>query len=74
MFHLSHELFGGEDQLMVDKPTGLFLKQGAVGVHVDCLLMFHCLITTLTEAGCVVKITCSNRLGDKNEGKQSCLT
>lgn len=59
---LSHELLGGEDQLMVDKPAGLLLKQRAVGVDVDCLLVLHCLVATLAQSSSVIEISCCNRL------------
>lgn len=53
---LSHELLGGEDQLVVDEPTGLLLKQGAVGVGVDRLLVLHRLVAAFAEPGCVVEV------------------
>ena len=55
---LSHELLSGEDQLMVDEPAWLFLKQGTVGVDIDSLLMLHRLIATLTQPCSVVEIPC----------------
>lgn len=54
--HLSHKLLCGEDELVVDDPAGPVLKEGAVGVDHDSLLVFHrFIITTLTEAGCVIE-------------------
>jgi len=44
--HLSHELFGGEDELVVDDPARSVVGQTAVGVNSDCLLVFHCLVLT----------------------------
>lgn len=46
--HLSHELFGGEDQLVVDHPARLLLKQGAVGMDINCLLVFYRFISPFT--------------------------
>lgn len=60
--HLSHELFGGEDQLVVDEPARLLVEQRAVGVDVDRLLVLHCLVASFAEPRCVVEIPGSHRL------------
>lgn len=65
--HLSHELLGGEDQLVVDEPAGLLLEQGAVGVDVDRLLVLHRLVAALTEPSRVVEVPGRHRLGDTAE-------
>lgn len=54
---LSHELLGGEDQLVVDEPAGLLLKQRAVGVGVDRLLVLHRLVAAFAKPGCVVEVS-----------------
>lgn len=60
--HLSHELLGGEDQLVVDEPARLFLEQGAVGVDVDRLLVLHRLVAAFAKPGRVVEIPRRHRL------------
>ena len=47
--YLSHVLLRSEDQLVVDDPSWLLLKQTAVGMNVDGLLVFNCPVTTLGE-------------------------
>lgn len=41
---LSHELLGGEHQLVVDDPAWQLFKQWAVGVNVHSLLVLHSLV------------------------------
>lgn len=65
--HLSHELLGGEDQLVVDEPAGLLLKQGAVGVDVDRLLVLHRLVAAFTEPRRVIEISRRHRLEEREE-------
>lgn len=60
---LSHELLGGEDQLVVDEPARLLLKQGAVGVDVDRLLVLHRLVAPFAQPRRVVEIPRGHRLG-----------
>lgn len=64
MSDLSHELFGGEDQLVVDDPAGKLFEQRAVGVHVDRLLLLHCLVAAFTEPCGVVEISCGHSLAE----------
>lgn len=59
---LSHELLGGEDQLVVDEPAGLLLEQRAVGVDIDRLLVLHRLVAAFTEPGRVVEVPRRHRL------------
>ena len=42
--NLSHVLLAGEDELVVDHPPRLLLKQAAVGVDEHRLLVFDCLV------------------------------
>lgn len=67
---LSHELLSGEDQLMVDEPAGLLLEQRAVGVNIDCLLVFHCLVATLAQSCSVIEISGCNCLGGEQKGRR----
>ena len=67
---LSHELLSGEDQFMVDEPTWLFLKQGAVGVNIDRLLMFYGLIAAFAQPSSVVEIPRCYRLERERERGQ----
>ena len=56
--YLSHEFLGGEDELVVEDPSrlGLLLKEGAVGVDEDSLLVLHRLVAAgLAEARRVVE-------------------
>lgn len=55
--NLSHELFSGEDQLMVDEPAWLLLKQGAVGMDVNRLLVLDSFVTPFAQPCRVVKIS-----------------
>lgn len=64
---LSHELLGGEDQLVVDEPARLLFKQRAVGMNVDCLLMLHCLVAAFTQSCRVIEISCSHGLEEGQE-------
>ena len=50
---LSHELLGGEDQLVIDEPARLLLKQGAVRMDVNSLLVLYCLIAPLDRKSVV---------------------
>ncbi len=64
--YLSHELFGGEDQLVVDHPTWLFLEEWAVGMDENSLLVFDCFISPFTQACRVVEISRSHRLEENH--------
>lgn len=64
---LSHELLGGEDQLVVDEPAWLLLEQRAVGMDVDRLLVLHCLVAAFTQSCRVVEISSCHRLRDGQE-------
>lgn len=66
---LSHELLGGEDQLVVDEPAGLLLKQRAVRVDVDRLLVLHRLVAAFAQACSVIEISCCHRLGHGEQGR-----
>lgn len=70
MANLSHELLGGEDQLVVDEPAGLLLKQRAVGVHVNSLLVLHSLVASFAQSGRVIEISCSHRLQEGEDKRQ----
>ena len=60
---LSHELLGGEDQLIVDKPAWVFLEEAGVGVNHHRLLVLHRLVLpAFTQSGGVVKIARCDRL------------
>ena len=65
---LSHELLGGEDQLVVDEPARLLLEQRAVGVDVDRLLVLHRLVAAFAQPRRVIEISRSHRLGEGQEG------
>lgn len=65
--NLSHELLGGEDQLVVDEPAGLLLEQRAVGVDVDRLLVLHRLVAAFAQSRRVIEISCCHRLGEGRE-------
>lgn len=67
---LSHELLGGEDQLVVDEPAGLLLKQRAVRVDVDRLLVLHRLVAAFAQSCSVIEISCRHRLGDREQGRE----
>lgn len=69
--HLSHELLGGEDELVVDEPAGLLLEQGAVGVHVNRLLMLHRLVAAFAESRSVIEIPRRHRLGGRGGDGQT---
>jgi hypothetical protein len=62
--HLSHELLGGEDELVVDEPARPILKQAGVGVHLYGLLVLHRLVRArvLGQPGRVVEETRRDRL------------
>jgi len=60
---LSHELLGGEHQLVVDEPARLLVEQRAVGVDVHRLLVLHCLVAPLAEPSRVVEVPRRHRLG-----------
>lgn len=68
--HLSHELFSSEDEFVVDEPAWLFLKQGAVGVHVYGLLMLHRFVASFTESRGVVEVARCHSLPWKNNTTQ----
>lgn len=54
---LSHELLGGENQLVVDDPAWQLFKQWAVGVNVHSLLVLHSLVAAFGQPGSVIKIS-----------------
>lgn len=62
---LSHELLGGEDQLVVDEPAGLLLEQRAVGVDIDRLLVLHRLVAPFAQSCGVIKISRCHSLGEE---------
>ncbi len=66
---LSHELLGGEDQLVVDEPAGLLLEQRAVWVDINRLLVLHRLVAAFAQSRRVVEISCSHRLGEEEESE-----
>lgn len=55
---------------MVDEPAGLLLKQRAVGVHVNSLLVLHSLVASFAQSGRVIEISCSHRLQEGEDKKQ----
>lgn len=63
--YLSHELFGGEDQLVVDDPARQLFEERAVRVHEHRLLVLHCFVAALAESRCVVEITGCYSLEEK---------
>lgn len=65
--YLSHELFGGEDQLVVDDPAGQLFEEGAVGVHEDRLLVLHRLVAALAEPRGVVEVAGCHGLEEQEE-------
>lgn len=65
--YLSHELFSGEHQLVVDDPARQLFKKGAVGVHEDRLLVLHRLVAALAEPRRVVEIPGGDSLEDERE-------
>lgn len=67
--HLSHEFLGGEDQLMVDEPAGQLLKEGAVRVDVDRLLVLDCLVAPFAQPGSVIEISRGHCLRGDNVHK-----
>lgn len=66
---LSHELLGGHDQLVVDEPSRLLLKQRTAGVDVDRLLMLHRPVSSFAQPRSVVEVACRHRLDKKNKKK-----
>lgn len=66
--YLSHELFSGEDQLVIDEPAWLLFKQGAVGMDKHRLLMLDRLVTAAGEAGRVIKEARGDGLRTKRKG------
>lgn len=71
---LSHELLGGEDQLVVDEPAGLLLEQTAVGVDVNRLLVLHGLVAAFAQSRRVIEISCRHRLGEEKDGGRAGLS
>lgn len=67
---LSHELLGGEDQLVVDEPAGLLLKQRAVRVDVDRLLVLHRLVAAFAQSCSVIEISRRHRLGHREQRRE----
>lgn len=63
---LSHELLGGENQLVVDDPAWQLFKQGAVGVNVHSLLVLHSLVAAFGQPGSVIKISSCNCLEESS--------
>ena len=62
--YLSHELLGGEDELVVDEPARPVLKQAAVGVHHHRLVVLHRFVhaAVLTQPRRVVEVAGRDRL------------
>jgi Zn-dependent alcohol dehydrogenase len=61
--HLSHKFLGGDDQLMIQHPARKLLKQTAVRVDGDRLVVLGCLVlTSLGQAGNVVEVACGDSL------------
>lgn len=52
---------------MVDEPAGLLLKQTAVGVDVDRLLVLHGLVAAFAQSRRVIEVSCCHRLGERQE-------
>lgn len=62
-YDLSHELFSGENEFVVNKPAWVVLEQGAVRVYHDSLVMFHSpVLSSLVWSYCVIEKTCRDRL------------
>ena len=53
--YLSHVLLSCEHQLMIYDPSGVLLKQTAVGVDVDHLLVLGSAVAILGQAGSMIE-------------------
>lgn len=67
--HLSHELFGSQDEFVVEQPAWLLLKEGGVGMNEDRLLLFYCAVAAPSQPCRVVKVTSSDGLRSRQERK-----
>ena len=58
---ISHELLGGQDQLVIDDPFGQSLKHAGAGVAVDCVgILERAIVATFLQLGRIVEEPRSN--------------